>query len=93
MHSQPGLPQALYPVLIECASSFNSSASNFETAKNDLEEDPETANYDIFLVNDGPHYCNQVMADNNVTNAEVQGLGNNIRFFAKIGNVVTTICC
>lgn len=64
-------------------------ARNFDVAKADLQVDPLTANYDVMLVYDGPRDCDQLMVDKNVTNAQVQALGDNLRFFANIGDVIT----
>lgn len=90
LYSRPCLPQPLYPVLLDCAGLFRISARNFEVAKADLEHDALTANYDVNIVTDGPRGCDRRMADQNVTNEEVLALGDNLRFFARIGDVITT---
>ena len=78
------------PTLTECAHfDYDTAVLSFKSALGELEEDPQTANYDAKVAGDGPAQCDRGMANAQVVNADVTALNREISLYSEIAFLAT----
>ena len=84
--TQPTLKKALDI----CVSSYVQVVASFNSSLHEIDEDPQTANYDASVAGDGARSCEDALASGGLKVASVSTLNGYVFLHSNIGDVITS---
>ncbi|XP_044474947.1 uncharacterized protein LOC123202861 [Mangifera indica] len=83
---------ALKSALEYCVSQYQCTVQCFKMALTDLDVDPEAANYDAFVANDGQYYCGEQLNSRGSQSQVVDSINTRnyyVMLYSRIGQIIT----
>ncbi|XP_044474931.1 uncharacterized protein LOC123202865 [Mangifera indica] len=83
---------ALKSALEYCVSQYKDTVQCFKMALMDLDVDPEAANYDAFVANDGQYYCGEQLNSKGFQSQVVDSINTRnyyVMLYSRIGQIIT----
>ncbi|XP_061345115.1 uncharacterized protein LOC133290972 [Gastrolobium bilobum] len=78
------------PAIEQCANfDYDGVVESFKSALGELEDDPQTANYDAKVAGDGPDTCERGLAAAHIVNPAISALNREILLLSKIAFLAT----